>query len=54
MKRRNSNWTGHILLRYSVLKYVVEVMTEVTRRRRRRRRGGGRRELLLGGLKEIN
>ena len=47
IKRRNANWIGHILRRYSVLKYVIEVTTEVTRRR------GRRRKRLLGDLKEI-
>jgi len=47
MKMRNANWIGHILRRYGVLKYVVEVMTEVTRRR------GRRRERLRGDLKKL-
>jgi len=47
MESRKANWIGHILRRYSVLNYVVEVMTEVTRRR------GRRRERLLGDLKEM-
>jgi hypothetical protein len=45
--RRNAKWIGHILRRDSVLKYVIEVTTEMTRRR------GRRRERLLGDLEEI-
>jgi hypothetical protein len=32
IRRRNVNWIGHILRRYSVLKYVITVTAEVTRR----------------------
>jgi len=32
IRKRNVNWIGHILRRYSVLKYVTAVTIEVTRR----------------------
>ena len=48
MKRRQANSIGHILRRNSLLKDVIEGMTQ------RRRRRGKRRKQLLDGIEEYN
>jgi len=48
LKRRKSNWIGHILRRNRLLKHVTEGKIQRARRRRRRRR----RKQLLDDLQE--